>query len=526
MEQDYSQQDVLFNDDARKNIFKGLATVYKAVSSTMGPKGKNVIIEKRGTLPLVTKDGVTVARSVKLKNRVNALGAELIKEAASQTNEEAGDGTTTATVLTYELCFQALKLLSAGYSQAELREGIEESVNSVINNLKDTSVAVRNNDDIMHIATISANGDKTIGSLISSAVKSVGKDGVITIESAKGTSTSLEVIDGMKLDNRGYLSSYFITNEKRMSCELNDVYVLLTDRTIDNINDILPVLEQVRSENRSLLIVADDVTNDALQALVLNKLKGTLKICAIKAPGYGESRINMLHDIAALTNGNAVLRDTGIDLKNVTVNDLGTCKKIVVDRSSTVLVCDNDTKKIKERIEQIKQTLTDPTLISEEKNLIKKRLANLSNGAAVIRVGGSTEVEMLERKDRVEDALNATRAAVEEGIVAGGGIALLRASDSLTDNKPGDIITKAACVKPFSMIMENAGCSKDVVLEKILNSDQLGFDARTEKYCDPLESGIIDPVKVTRCALKNALSVALMFISLECAIFDYSDAEL
>jgi chaperonin GroEL len=519
----HDKEDILFHDSARKNIFAGLSTVYRAVSCTLGPKGKNVIIERRGQLPTVTKDGVTVARAIRLRDRTHALGAELIKEAATQTNEEAGDGTTTATVLTYELCQQALKLLAAGFSQSELREGMEAAIGSVITALKGAAVPIRNNDDIMHVATISANGDRTVGSLITKAMEAVGNDGVITIENAKGTQTSLNVIDGMKLVNRGYLSSYFVTNERKMSAELENSYVLLTDRLIDNINDILPILEQVRAHNRSLLIVADDVTNDALQALVLNRLKGTLKICAIKAPAYGENRTNMLHDIAALTNGKAILKDTGTELKSVTLTDLGSCKKVVIDRSSTTFVCDNDSKRVQKRIEDIKEALEDPTLDNDEKELIRRRLANLSTGAAVIYVGGATEVEMLERKDRVDDALNATRAAIEEGIVSGGGIALLRAAQCLNSTAPGAIVTKAACTKPFSIIMENAGAAKDVALDHILNGDRDGFDAKNDEYCDMFERGIIDPVKVTRCALKNALSVACMFISLECAIFDYSD---
>jgi len=526
---DSATDDILFDDDARKNIFIGIKTVYDAVSCTLGPKGKNVIIEKVNALPSVTKDGVTVAKAIKLRNRSHALGAELVKEVASQTNDEAGDGTTTATVLTYALCNEALKLLSVGHSAVDIKRGMELAVNTIIDELKKTSIAINNEAEIAHVATVSANGAVSIGSLVADAMKAVGNEGVITIEHAKGTETSLEVIDGLKF-NRGYLSSYFVTKQNKMVCEFADPYVLITDKEIKSLDEIITILELVHKARASLLIIADDINGEALQGLVVNKLKATLDVCAVKAPSYGEDRCQILHDIAALTGGTAHLNAVGTDFKNITLNDLGRCKKIIVDKTSSTLICDNNDD-LEQRIKLVKESLNNPSLSQQEYKQIKRRAANLSNGAAILYVGGSTEIEMLERKDRIEDALNATRAAIEEGIISGGGIALIRAIkilDTLEYSEceaPGIQIVRKACLKPFYKIMENIGTSPDVIIDNILKheSTTYGYNAFKNEYCDMFEAGIVDPVKVTRCALKNAISIASMFITLECAIFDDCD---
>lgn len=516
---------VIFNDEARTKIFNGIKVVYDAVSSTLGPKGKNVIIEKPGSLPLITKDGVTVAKSVKLKNKPMSLGAELIKEAANQTNEEAGDGTTTATVLTYSMCLEALKLLSVGYSPTLLKKGMESTLGVVNSLLKEQSIEIRDKEGMANVATISANGDKQIGNLIADAVSKVGKSGVVTIEEAKGLSTTLDIIDGLQID-RGYLSSYFVTHENKMLCELNDPYVLVTDQKIESLNDLLGILEQIHKTQKSLLIIADEINGDALQGLVLNKLKASLKICAIKAPSYGENRKEVLKDIAALANTTAVLKETGVALQSLTINDLGKCKKVISKKYSTVLIGHESTT-VKERVEQIEQYLKNVTLSRQESDFARIRLANLANGAAIIKVGGSTELEMLERKDRIEDALNATKAAVDEGIVSGCGLTLYMISKELEklnvddDLKPGVQIIINACKQPFTKIMLNSGNSPDVIIDTILREkDVTGYNVNIEEYCNMIEQGIIDPVKVTKCAFKNALSVASMFTMLECALFD------
>lgn len=520
---------VLFDDVARKEIFEGIKTVYNAVSCTLGPKGKNVIIERRGALPLITKDGVTVAKSVKLKYRPAALGAELIKEAANQTNEEAGDGTTTATVLTYAMCLEALKLLSVGYSPTVLKKGMENTIDIVLSLLKERSVAIRDKSEMINVATISANGDAEIGELIAKAVSTVGNNGVVTIEEAKGLATSLQIIDGLQID-RGYMSSYFVTHENKMVCELDDPYVLVTDQQIETLNDVIGLLEQIHKTGKSLLIIAEDINGDALQGLVLNKLKASLKICAIKAPSYGENRKEILKDIASLAGTEAILQETGVSLQNVTVNDLGKCKKVISHKYSTVLIGKESTGKVKNRIEQIEEYLKNVTLSRQESEHARMRLANLANGAAIIKVGGSTEIEMLERKDRIEDALNATKAAVDEGIVSGCGLTLYRISQELekldvdSSLQAGHKIIVNACKQPFTKIMTNSGNSPDVIINNIDNNNQhTGYNVNTGEYCNMLDSGIIDPVKVTKCAFKNALSVASMFTMLECALFDNTD---
>ena len=518
-------ENVIFDDEARQSIFNGIKIVYDAVSCTLGPRGKNVIIEKPGALPLITKDGVTVARNVKLKNKAMSLGAELIKEAANQTNEEAGDGTTTATVLTYAMCVEALKLLSVGYSPVALKRGMENTADSVFNLLKEQSVEIQNKSDMVHVATISANGDETIGNLIADAVSKVGNNGVVTIEEAKGLSTSLEIIDGLQID-KGYMSSYFVTHENKMICELNNPHVLVTDQKIESLNDVIGMLEQVHKNGGSLLIIADEINGDALQGLVFNKLKASLKICAIKAPSYGENRKEILKDIAALANTKAILKETGVLLKNVSLNDLGQCKKIISKKYSTVLIANDASETVQSRIQQIKEYLKNVTLSTQEKDQGRARLANLANGAAVIKVGGTTEIEMLEKKDRIEDALNATKAAIDEGIVAGAGLTLYELSKNLEhmdvseELQPGHTIIANACKAPFDKIMSNSGNSSAVVVDQIKrNKYATGFNVNTGEYCNMLDSGIIDPVKVTRCAFKNALSVASMFTMLECALF-------
>ena len=526
------ENSIIFNEDARKKILQGMEIIYRAVSITLGPKGKFAIIEKPNSLPQITKDGVTVAKSIKLKDKFASLGSELIKEVASQTNAEVGDGTTTATILTYSFCNEAFKLLTSGYSSSEIKNGMELAISDIIEELNKFSKKISNSKDVEYIARISSNNDLFIGKIISNALEKVGTNGVVTIEEAKGTTTTLEIIDGIKINNRGYLSSYFVTNNQKMICDFYEPYILITNKKISLLNEVIKILEEIRIQSKPLLIIADDIEGEALQGLVLNKLKGILNVCAIKAPSYGNDRNEILQDLSALTGGKAILNESGIKIENTEIDDLGKCKRIIVDRNSTTIISElNSSKLLEERINYVKDSINNPTLSKEEKENIKKRLSLISNGVAVIKVGGATEIEMLERKDRIEDALNAAKAAYEEGIIPGGGISLVRAAENCKNknNSPGYNAIINSCLQPFKKIIENSEKSPDVILNEIFDKNinkDYGYDANKNLICNMIENGIIDPIKVTKCSLKNAFSIASMFCSLECIILNSQKNEL
>jgi chaperonin GroEL len=520
---------VVFSGEARKALFKGLETVAEAVSCTLGPKGKLVLIQQdSASAPIVTKDGVTVSKSVKLKEPIERMGAQLIKEAASQTNDTAGDGTTTSTVLTHALVKSGLKLLEAGYSSKELCDGIERGTKTVVQWIEDTAKQLTTSEEVTQIATISANGDRQIGELIAEAMGKVGHDGIITVEEAKGTSTTLEIVEGMQLD-RGYLSPYFVTNSEKMNVVYNDAKVLLVDGKITAIRDMLPLLEKVLQSRTPLLVIADEVEGEALQGLVVNRVNANLPVVAIKSPGYGQHKEELLRDIATLTGGKIVSAATGLKLSVVTMSDLGSLKKVVVDAKTATLVAGGSTKEaVEKHVADLKTQMRDITLSADELQKLRIRIAKLASGVALIKVGGATELEMIERKYRIEDALHATRAAVEGGIVPGGGMALFNvwmAFRGESDNvSPGEKIVLDACLAPIRRIAENAGQSKDVIVAELTkrkaDDPDLGYNAAADEYVDMVASGIIDPAKVTRTALKNAASVATTFLSLDAVIVE------
>lgn len=519
---------VVFGGDARKSLFRGLEIVAEAVSATLGPKGKCVLIQQDGNSPIVTKDGVTVSKSVKLKNPIERMGAQLIKEAASQTNDVAGDGTTTSTVLTYHMVKAGLKLLEAGYSSKELTDGIERGVASVLRLLQDTAQQLKTSEEITQIATVSANGDRKIGELIADAMSKVGRDGIITVEEAKGTSTSLEVVEGMQID-RGYLSPYFVTDSEKMHVLYNDAKVLLVDHKLTTIREMLPLLERVMQTRTPLLIIADEVEGEALQGLVVNRVNAHLPVVAIKSPGYGQHKEELLRDISVLTGGKIVSASTGLKLSQVQMTDLGSLKKLVVDAKGTTLVATQTSKtSIDKHVSDLKTQMTDITLGPDELHKLRMRIAKLASGVALIKVGGATEVEMIERKYRIEDALHATRAAAEEGVVPGGGMALFNVWMSFRKDidkvSPGERIVLDACLAPVRRIAENAGQSKDVIVSELTKRKTedwvLGYNAAEDEYVDMVASGVIDPVKVTRTALKNAASVAITFLSLDAVVVE------
>jgi chaperonin GroEL len=522
---------VVFSQEARRELYSGLETTAEAVSCTLGPRGKTVLIQKDGSAPIITKDGVTVSKSINLKNPLHRMGSQLIQEAASRTNDVAGDGTTTATVLTHAMVKSGLKLLEAGYSSEDLCRGIELASKSVLESLVSSAKQLTTSEEVAQVGTISANGDRNIGELIASAMEKVGRDGIITVEDAKGMSTTLEVVEGMQLD-RGYLSPYFVTNSEKMNVVYNDTRVLLTDRKISSLQEIIPVLEKVKHSRSSLLIIAEEVEGEALQGLVVNKLNAALQVVAIKAPGYGKHREELLSDIAALTGASLVSTTTGKKLETTTLSDLGTLKKVVVDARSSTLVATGATReKVEEHVQDLRFQLRDISLSQDESTKLRMRIAKLASGVAVIRVGGATEMEMVERKYRIEDALHATRAAAEEGIVPGGGIALFNSLDSLSAMeveqgvKAGVSIVFDACLAPIRRISANAGQSPDVTVKELQKLDKslkytVGYDASKDSFVDMIEAGIIDPVKVTRTALKNAASVATTFLSLDAVIVE------
>ncbi len=516
---------VNFGSDARERMLAGVDVLANAVKVTLGPKGRNVVIEKSFGAPRSTKDGVTVAKEIELEDKFMNMGAQLVREVASKTNDEAGDGTTTATVLAQAIVREGMKAVASGRNPMDLRRGVDKAVSAVVEDLKKRSAKVKGSEEIAQVGTISANGDADIGKFLADAMAKVGNEGVITVEEAKSLETELEVVEGMQFD-RGYLSPYFITNADKMEATLEDPYILLFEKKLSSLQPMLPILEAVVQSQRPLLIIAEDVEGEALATLVVNKLRGGLKVAAVKAPGFGDRRKAMLEDIAILTGGQVISEDLGIKLENVTVEMLGSAKKVVVKKDDTTIVDGEGTKKdIQGRIAQIRAQIEDTTSDYDREKL-QERLAKLAGGVAVIKVGGATEVEVKERKDRVDDALNATRAAVEEGIVPGGGVALLRAAFKLNvkgdneDQNVGVAIVRKALESPIRQIAENAGVEGSIVVGKLRDnkSETYGFNAQTEEYVDMLEAGIIDPVKVVRTALQDAASVAGLIITTEASI--------
>jgi chaperonin GroEL len=524
-------KDIKFDIEARDGLKRGVDALANAVKVTLGPKGRNVIISKSFGAPVVTKDGVSVAKEIELENEIENMGAQMVKEVASKTNDLAGDGTTTATVLAQAIVREGLRNVAAGANPMDLKRGIDKAVGKITTELEKQSEAVGDSSEkIKQVASISANNDDTIGELIATAFGKVGKEGVITVEEAKGTDTYVDVVEGMQFD-RGYLSPYFVTDADKMIADLENPYILLFDKKISNLQEILPILEPVAQSSRPLLIIAEDVEGQALATLVVNKLRGGLKIAAVKAPGFGDRRKAMLEDIAILTGGTVISEERGFSLENADLSMLGTAETVTIDKDNTTIVNGSgDAENIKGRVNQIKAQI-ETTTSDYDKEKLQERLAKLAGGVAVLYVGAASEVEMKEKKDRVDDALHATRAAVEEGIVAGGGVALVRAKALLnnltTDNldeTTGVQIVARAIESPLRTIVENAGGEGSVVVSKVMEGkDNFGYDAKTETYVDMLKAGIIDPKKVTRIALENAASVAGMILTTECALVDIKE---
>jgi chaperonin GroEL len=522
-----------FSTEARARLKRGVDQLADAVKVTLGPKGRNVVIDKKFGSPTVTKDGVTVAKEVELEDEIENMGAQMVKEVATKTSDLAGDGTTTATVLAQAIYREGLKSVTAGANPMALKRGIESAVETVVAELKKISVPTSGRKDIKQVATISANGDAEIGDKIADAMDKVGKDGVITVEEAKSLETTLETVDGMQFD-RGYLSPYFITDPEKMECTVEDAYILIYDKKVSTMKDLLPVLEKVAQSGRPLLIVAEDVEGEALATLVVNKLRGTLKVCAVKAPGFGDRRKEMLRDIAILTGGQVISEELGLKLENTTLNDLGRAKRVIVDKDNTTVVDgkgkDADIEGRKAEIKaQIEKSTSD-----YDKEKLQERLAKLAGGVAVLNVGAATETEMKEKKARVEDALHATRAAVEEGIVPGGGVALLWCQKSLDktkghdeDEKTGIEIVRRALEEPIRIIAQNAGAEGAIVVGKVKESKDknFGYNAQTDKFEDLVSSGVIDPTKVTRTALQNAASIASLLLTTECVVVEKKEKD-
>ena len=521
-------KEILFNIDARDQLKKGVDELANAVKVTLGPKGRNVILEKKFGAPQITKDGVTVAKEIELEDAYQNMGAQLVKEVASKTGDDAGDGTTTATVLAQSIVNVGLKNVTAGANPMDLKRGIDKAVESVVKNIASQARNVGDNyDKIEQVATVSANNDSRIGKLIADAMRKVSKDGVITIEEAKGTETTIEVVEGMQFD-RGYISPYFVTNTEQMEVEFEKPQILIYDKKISNLKELLPILEPAVQSGRPILIIAEDVDSEALTTLVVNRLRGSLKICAVKAPGFGDRRKEMLEDIAILTGGTVISEEKGIKLENATLEMLGTAEKVTVDKDNTTIVNGAGVKDaIHTRIGQIKSQIATTTS-DYDKEKLQERLAKLSGGVAVLYVGAASEVEMKEMKDRVDDALHATRAAIEEGIVPGGGVAYIRSIDALDsvkaeneDERTGIEIIKRAIEEPLRQIVANAGKEGAVVTQKVREGkDDFGYNARTDKYENFFEAGVVDPAKVCRIALENAASIAGMFLTTECVIVE------
>ncbi|MBN1405094.1 MAG: chaperonin GroEL [Candidatus Omnitrophica bacterium] len=522
---------LLFSDEARRKIKEGLDKLAHAVKVTLGPKGRNVVLDKKFGSPTITKDGVTVAKEIELEDAYENIGAELVKEVASKTSDTAGDGTTTATILAQAIYAEGLKNVTAGINPMALKRGIEKAVEAVIEYLNKIKKDIKGKTEISQVGTIAANGDTTIGSLIAEAMDKVGKDGVITVEEAKSMETTLDLVEGMQFD-QGYLSPYFVTDAEKMEVSLEDPYILIHEKKISVMKDMIPLLEQIARTGKPLLIIAEEIDGEALATLVVNKIRGTLACAAVKAPGYGDRRKALLEDIAVLTDGKAITEDLGIKLENVTLDDLGTAKRISVDKDNTTIIQGAGSQsKINARINQIKKQIEDSDS-DYDKEKLQERLAKLSGGVAVINVGAATETEMKEKKARVEDALHATRAAVEEGIVPGGGVALLRSISALDnvkakgDEKIGVEIIRRVLEEPIRQIAENAGEEGSVVAQRVkTEKGNIGFDAQNADYVDMIAAGIIDPKKVTRTALQNAASIAALMLTTECVITDIPEKD-
>lgn len=521
-------KEIKFNIKAREELKSGVDALADAVKVTLGPKGRNVIIEKKFGAPHITKDGVTVAREIELENPFENMGAQLVKEVASKTGDQAGDGTTTATVLAQAIVREGLRNVAAGANPMDLKRGIDKAVSKVVEGIKAQAQEVGDDfDKIENVARVSANNDEEIGRLIAEAMKKVKKEGVITVEEAKGTDTTVEIVEGMQFD-RGYISPYFVTNTEKMECEMDNPYILIYDKKVSNLKDILPILEATAQSGRGLLIIAEDVDNEALATLVVNRLRGSLKICAVKAPGFGDRRKEMLEDIAILTGGNVISETKGMSLDQATVNDLGTAEKVTVNKDNTTIINGAGNKQaIADRVAQIKVQISNTTS-DYDKEKLTERLAKLAGGVAVLYIGAPSEVEMKEKKDRVDDALSATRAAVEEGIVPGGGTAYIRTLPSLAelkgenvDETTGIAIIRRAIEEPLRQIVENAGVEGAVIVQKVKEgTGDYGYNARTDQFENFFATGVIDPAKVTRVALENAASIAGMFLTTECVIAD------
>jgi chaperonin GroEL len=522
---------LMFDEEARRAILRGVDKLANAVKATLGPKGRNVVLDKKFGAPNITKDGVTVAKEVELEDPFENMGAQMVKEVASKTSDVAGDGTTTATVLAQSIVREGMKNVTAGSNPMALKRGIEKAVEAVVEEIKKISKPTKGKKEIAQVATISANNDKTIGDLIADAMEKVGKDGVITVEEAKGVETTLEVVEGMQFD-RGYISPYMVTDPERMETVLENALILIHEKKISGMKDLLPILEQIAKLGRPFLIIADEVEGEALATLVVNKLRGTLQCAAVKAPGFGDRRKEMLKDIAVLTGGEVISEELGIKLENIRLDDLGKAKKVVVDKENTTIIeGSGKDKEIEGRIKQIRAQI-DETTSDYDREKLQERLAKLAGGVAVIKVGAPTEIAMKEKKARVEDALNATRAAVEEGIVPGGGVVLIRAIPALDkvrasgDDKIGLDIVRRALEEPIRQIAENAGVEGSIVVQKVKDgTGAFGFNAETEEYEDLLAAGIIDPTKVTRVALQNAASIAGLMVTTECMVTEIPEKE-
>ena len=523
---------IAFREEAREKILSGVQQLSKAVKVTLGPRGRNVVLAKSWGSPTVTKDGVTVAKQIELPDKYENMGAQMVKEVASKTSDIAGDGTTTATVLAEAIYTQGLKAVTSGFSPMEIKRGIDKAVDAIVAGLQKQSKNVKDHSEVAQVGTISANGDGTIGELIADAMDKVGKDGTITVEESKSTDTTLDVVEGMQFD-RGYLSPYFVTDQESMEAALEDAYILIHEKKISNLKDLLPLLEKVSKASKPMLIIAEDVEGEALATLVVNKIRGTLNIAAVKAPGYGDRRNAMLQDIAVLTGGTVITEDLGITLDSVQLSDLGQAKRIVIDKENTVVVEGAGAPiDIKDRVEQIRRQIEETTSDYDREKL-QERLAKLAGGVAVIHVGAATETEMKEKKARVEDALHATRAAVEEGIVPGGGVALIRTISSLDDlegvtdgENTGIKIVRRAIEEPLRRIADNAGLEEAVIVDNVASrKGNYGYNARAEEYGDLVEMGIIDPTKVVKAALSNAASIAALLLTIDAMVTEEPEEE-
>src|ERR1051325_8565084 len=522
-----------FDENARHTLLRGVEKLAKAVKATLGPSGRNVILDKKFGSPTITKDGVTVAKEIELEDPYENMGAQLVREVASKTSDVAGDGTTTATILAESIYREGLRNVTAGANPTSLQRGIMKAVEAIVEELKKISKKVGDRTEIAQVATVSANWDKTIGEIIAGALDKVGKDGTITVEEAKSIETTLEVVEGMQFD-KGYLSPYFVTNAEEMEAVLDNPYILIHEKKISSLKDLLPLLEKVAKAGRPLLIIAEDVEGEALATLVVNKLRGTLQVCAVKAPGFGDRRKAMLEDIAVLTGGRCITEDLGIKLENIKIEDLGKAKRVTIDKENTTIVeGTGKNQDIQGRVAQLRRQIEETTSDYDREKL-QERLAKLAGGVAVINVGAATETEMKEKKARVEDALHATRAAVEEGIVPGGGVALLRAQKALDkvrggddDEKTGIEIVRRALEEPIRIIAQNAGAEASIVVGKVKESDKLnyGYNAQTDEYEDLVAAGVIDPTKVTRTALQNAASIAGLLLTTECVVVERKEKE-